>query len=52
MIVKCQLLELIQLSETLVTTKLSLDPLRYLGEITEEIIWLFYQPAIEYAIVN
>jgi hypothetical protein len=52
MIVKCQLLELIQLSDTLTAANQALDPLRYLGEVTEETIWHFYQPAIEYAITN
>jgi hypothetical protein len=52
MIVKCQLLELIQLSDTLAAASQALDPLRYLGEVSEETIWQFYQPAIEYAIVN
>jgi hypothetical protein len=52
MIVKCQLLELIQLSDTLATAKQALEPLRYLGEVTEETIWQFYQPALEYAFVN
>jgi hypothetical protein len=39
MIVKCQLLELIQLSDTLAAANLALDPLRYLGEVSEETIW-------------
>ena len=52
MIVKCQLLELIQLSDILAAATQALDPLRYLGEVTEETIWQFYQPAIEYAITN
>ena len=52
MIVKCELLELIKLSDTLAGANQALDPLRYLGQVTEETIWQFYQPAIEYAIMN
>jgi hypothetical protein len=37
--VKCQLKELIQLSDTLAAANQALDPVRYLGEVSEETIW-------------
>ncbi len=52
MILKCQLLELIQLSDTLAAANQALDPLKILGEVTEETISQFYQPVMEYAITN
>ncbi len=52
MIVQCQLIELLEHSNTLAAAKQALEPLRYLGEVTEETIHQIYQPAIEYAILN
>jgi hypothetical protein len=52
MIIKCQLIELLELSNTLASAKEALDPLRYLSEVTEETIQQIYQPAIEYANSN
>ncbi len=52
MIVQCQLIELLEHSNTLAAAKQDLEPLRYLNEVTEETIHRIYQPAIEYAILN
>ncbi len=52
MIIKCKLIELLELSNSLAAAKQALEPLRYLSEVTEETIWQIYQPAIEYAILN
>ena len=38
MIIKCKLIELLELSNTLTAAKQALEPLRYLSEVTEDTI--------------
>ena len=52
MLAECKLLELLSLGNTFAERKQALEPLKYLGEMTEGTIWEFYQPAIQHAILN
>jgi hypothetical protein len=40
------------MTDSLTAANQALEPLKYLGEVTEYTIWQFYQPAIEYAMLN
>ena len=52
MLVNYKLIELLSLANTFAERKQALEPLKYLGEMTEDTIWEFYQPAIQHAILN
>ena len=52
MIVKCKLVELLQLSDTLTSAKDSIEPLKYLKTVNLDTIQQFYQPALELAFGN
>ena len=42
MLAECKLLELLSLANTFAERKQALEPLKYLGEVTEGTIWEFY----------
>jgi hypothetical protein len=52
MLAQCKLLELLELSNIFAEKKQALEPLKYLAKVTEDTIWEFYQPAIQYAVLN
>lgn len=52
MIVKCKLVELLKVSDTLTSTKDSIEPLKYLKTVDIDTIWQFYQPALEMAFLD
>ncbi len=52
MISKCELHNLLPLTEFYNATVQQLGPLKYLTGLDESMVWQFYRPALEYAFVN
>ncbi len=52
MISKCELHNLLPLTEYYNSTVQQLGPLKYLAGLDESMVWQFYRPALEHAFIN
>ena len=48
----CEILELLKHSEQLASADQAIESFSYLTMVNEDMIWQFYQPALEYVFVN